>query len=242
MGGSDDDSAENYLKRFAFMAAIVYAPVMFFVSPKTAFDMIKDIILALVTACFTLYLLYHFSAQLSEFAADMTEGVSLSSVTIKPQAIFKAGMAALSAAGGAMKGAQAAKGAGGAADKISGDRGGASDKMSTGSGEASDKMSTGGGTSSDNRMVVSDKSSTQSQSPSDTKPPSSSSTTRTKETGPMEKLDSDEVSARLTDFLGKKNVDANWTSGFMPEFSRYVALSSDPKKADKVAPVIFKIS
>lgn len=237
MGGSDDDSAENYLKRFAFMAAIVYAPVMFFVSPKTAFDMIKDIILALVTACFTLYLLYHFSAQLSEFAADMTEGVSLSSVTIKPQAIFKAGMAALSAAGGAMKGAQAAKGAGGAADKISGDRGGASDKMSTGSGEASDKMSTGGGTSSDNRMVVSDKSSTQSQSPSDTKPPSSSSTTRTKETGPMEKLDSDEVSARLTDFLGKKNVDANWTSGFMPEFSRYVALSSDPKKADKVAPV-----
>jgi hypothetical protein len=53
----------------------------------------------------------------------------------------------------------------------------------------------------------------------------------------MEKLDSDEVSARLTDFLGKKNVDANWTSGFMPEFSRYVALSSDPKKADKVAPV-----
>ena len=66
--------------------------------------------------------MYHFSAQLSEFAADMTEGVSLSAVAIKPQAIFKAGMKALSAAGGAMKGVGGAgkAGAGRAGDKIGG--------------------------------------------------------------------------------------------------------------------------
>lgn len=53
-------------------------PVMFFVSPKLVFEKIKDIALALITACFTLYLMYHFSSQLAEIAADMTEGVPLS--------------------------------------------------------------------------------------------------------------------------------------------------------------------
>ena len=69
----------------------------------------------MITACFTLYLLYHFSAQLAEFAADMTEGVALSNVAINPQLIFKAGMAAIGAAGKAM---DASKASGGENDSI----------------------------------------------------------------------------------------------------------------------------
>ena len=49
--------------------------------------------------------MYNFSSQLAEFAADMTEGVALNNVAIKPQAIFKAAMAVLATAGAATKGA-----------------------------------------------------------------------------------------------------------------------------------------
>ena len=64
--------------------------------------------------CFTLYLMYHFSESLAEFAADMTEGVSIGNMAIKPQTLYKAGMAAASAAGGAAGGDKASAGGGGA--------------------------------------------------------------------------------------------------------------------------------
>ena len=51
----------------------------------------------LLYLCFRLY---HFSESLAEFAADMTEGVSLSNMSIKPQTLFKAGMAATAAGTG----------------------------------------------------------------------------------------------------------------------------------------------
>ncbi len=136
-----DRSATDYIARFAFMA---YGPAMFFVSPKLLYEKVKDLLLALITACATLYLMYNFSAQLSEFAADMTEGVSLKSVTINPQTIYETGMKALGAMNGAMKGA-AAKGASGASDKISaggGGRDGISNKISnSGGGTAKDTVS-----------------------------------------------------------------------------------------------------
>jgi hypothetical protein len=123
---------------------------------EVIFEKIKTLVIAMLTACFVLYLMYHFSESLAEFAADMTEGVSMSNMAIKPQTLYKAGMAALSAAGG---GAEARAGSldkesagrGGAEDKLStgGGGGGAKDKLSTGGGGSKDKLSTGGGEASD---------------------------------------------------------------------------------------------
>ncbi len=98
-------STKDHMGKFDFLQGIEMSPGMFFEAPKLLFEKIKTIILALITACFTLYLMYHFSAQLAEFAADMTEGVALNNVAINPQLIFKAGMAAASAAAGAAGGA-----------------------------------------------------------------------------------------------------------------------------------------
>ncbi|HJD64308.1 MAG TPA: type IV secretion system protein [Rickettsia endosymbiont of Sericostoma sp.] len=142
-------STDSYLSKFQFLQGIVMGPGMFFVSPKLIFEKIKDIVLALITACFTLYLMYHLSAQLAEFAADMTEGVALSSVAIHPQAIFKAGMAAIGAAGN-MAGDKAAGAGGGAGAKdMMGGKGGGSDGLTgdsaaTGGESAGDTVSTGG--------------------------------------------------------------------------------------------------
>ncbi|MGI4775868.1 MAG: type IV secretion system protein [Janthinobacterium lividum] len=96
-------STQQYVSKFPFLKALSSNPSLFFTSTTLLFDKIKDITLALITACFTLYLMYHFSAQLSEFAADMTEGVSLSGSTIGPQTLFKAGMKALGGFKGAGK-------------------------------------------------------------------------------------------------------------------------------------------
>ena len=145
----EDASGKEDKKRFDFLDAIDASPGMFFKMVEVLFEKIKKLVLALLTACFTLYLMYHFSESLAEFAADMTEGVSIGNMAIKPQTLYKAGMAAASAAGGAKGGDKASAGGGGASDKMSTGRGGASDKMSTGGGGASDKVSTGGGGASD---------------------------------------------------------------------------------------------
>ncbi|UCM86155.1 MAG: type IV secretion system protein [Rickettsia endosymbiont of Culicoides impunctatus] len=142
-------STSSHLSKYQFLQGIIMGPGMFFVSPKLIFEKIKDIVLALITACFTLYLMYHLSAQLAEFAADMTEGVALSSVAIHPQAIYKAVMAAIGAAG-KMGAADKAAGGGGAKDLAGGGKGGdkgelAGDSSSTTGGEsAGDTVSTGG--------------------------------------------------------------------------------------------------
>lgn len=139
----------SYMSMFGFLGSIVSFTGEFFTSPQIIFAKIKDFILALITACFTLYLMYHFSEQLSNFAADMTEGISLSSTTIKPQSLFKAGMAALSAAKNLKGGATAAGPRAG--DKIAGAGAGrAEDRVSTGAEkeEAKDSISTGGDGSS----------------------------------------------------------------------------------------------
>ena len=144
----EDASGEEDKKRFDFLDSVSASPGMFFDMVEVLFEKIKTLVLALLTACFTLYLMYHFSESLAEFAADMTEGVSIGNMAIKPQTLFKAGMKVASAAGGAA-GDKSAGGGGGASDKMSTGGGGASDKMSTGGGGASDKMSTGGGGASD---------------------------------------------------------------------------------------------
>ena len=139
----DDASGDEEKKRFNFLDAIKGSPGMFFNMLEVIYEKIKTLALALLTACFTLYLMQHFSETLAEFAADMTEGVSIGNMAIKPQTLYKAGMAALNAAGAA-KGAgdKSAAGGGGAADKMSQGRKGASDKFAT-TGGARDKVSTG---------------------------------------------------------------------------------------------------
>jgi type IV secretion system protein VirB6 len=149
----EDASGKEEKKRFNFLDSIENSPGMFFGMVEVMFEKIKTLVLAMLTACLVLYLMYHFSESLAEFAADMTEGVALSNMTIKPQAIFKAGMAALGAAGGATGGGEG----GGGADKMSTGRGGASDKMSTGDGKSSDKMSTGDSGGASDKMSTGDR-------------------------------------------------------------------------------------
>ena len=129
-----DTPTDKFLAKFQFLSGVVLGPGMFFMSPKVLFEKIKNILLALVTACFTLYLMYNFSSQLAEFAADMTEGVALNNVAIKPQAIFKAGMAALAAAGAATKGVDQIASRGGVGDLKAGQGGGVSDNIAASGG------------------------------------------------------------------------------------------------------------
>ncbi|RYE05936.1 MAG: hypothetical protein EOP33_01610 [Rickettsiaceae bacterium] len=139
------NSTKEHVSQFPFLQSLSKNPGLFFTSTKLLFDKIKDIVLALITACFTLYLMYHFSAQLSEFAADMTEGISLSGAVIKPQALFKAGMKASKAIGGAVKGLKD-KGKGGGGDKDKSARG----TPNTGKGDT-EKGSSSGDNSADTK-------------------------------------------------------------------------------------------
>lgn len=146
-----DSSGDEEKSRFGFLSGITSVQGMFFSSADVIFEKIKALVIALFTASFALYLMYHFSESLAEFAADMTEGVSLSGMAIKPQSIFKAGMSALSAAkpGTADSRENPTTARAGATDKFS--TGGAlsSDKVSTGSGASSDRVSVGSSSSSD---------------------------------------------------------------------------------------------
>jgi type IV secretion system protein VirB6 len=148
--------------------AIVASPGLFLNMVELKFDKIKVFTIAMLTACLILYLMYHFSESLAEFAADMTEGVSIGNMAIKPQTMFKAGLAAADAAGGG-SGGQGGPGGGNASGQGAsggGDRSqGASDKMSAGeASNASDKASTqreSGKMSADDKNTASDKASTQ---------------------------------------------------------------------------------
>ncbi len=154
----DDASGAKEAERFDFLKSIESSPGMFFNGVKLIFEKIKTLAVALLTACFILYLMQHFSETLAEFAADMTEGVSIGNMAIKPQTLYKAGMTALNAAAKAKEGS----GGGGAGDKSStGGGGGAGDKFSQGrKGGALDKFSTsdkGGAKSADKFSTVSSK-------------------------------------------------------------------------------------
>lgn len=241
-------STESFMSHFDFLRAIAFGPSMLFISPNVVFEKIKDVVLALTTACFTLYLMYNFSSQLSEFAADMTEGVSLSSVTINPQTLFKAGMQALAMANN-LKG-----GMGG--DKMS--AGGAArtgDKMEAGGGDVAteDQAVVGGGDGNDeseDQEVVGNRHtetriSTRSSTGSQAARPSSDGidsisidsewrlgTTQDNAPSepfvPMEKLSTNAVKENLEDFFSKKNINHGNLEGFdINKFAKYAALASD---------------
>jgi type IV secretion system protein VirB6 len=60
---------------------------IFFSSDIIIFEYIRDLIMNLFTCCVILYLMKNFAEQLSEFAADITEGVSLGDTTIGANAV-----------------------------------------------------------------------------------------------------------------------------------------------------------
>ncbi len=101
-------SAKNLFGLYPILSKITSTAGLFFSSPSVAFLDILDFMISVLTACFCLYLMYHLSSQISSFAADMVEGVSVGSAAINPQSVMKgaqAGMKALSKAkrGGAGK-------------------------------------------------------------------------------------------------------------------------------------------
>ena len=150
----DDASGAKDKERYPdVLGPVESKPGMFFGTIEVIFEKIKAFALALLVACFTLYLMQHFSETLAEFAADMTEGVSIGNMAIKPQTLYKAGMAAMSAAGGAKGGGDkaAAGGAKGGGDKAAAGAGGGGDNFST----ASFKGRKGGG--ADNFSTASSK-------------------------------------------------------------------------------------
>ncbi len=132
----------QYLSRFDFLSSLSNPSGMFFDYASVQFQQVKNIILSLVTACLTMYLMYNFSAQLTEFAADMTEGVSLSGSAITPQTIFKYGMKIVGAVGGGAS-SGASKVAGEGASKVASSIGRAGLKQiaSKGAELAKDKIS-----------------------------------------------------------------------------------------------------
>jgi len=60
---------------------------------------VMNLLVSLITCCFVLYLMYNFSAQLSEFAADVTGGISVAKMGIGAQTLFQKGMNGIKAIG-----------------------------------------------------------------------------------------------------------------------------------------------
>jgi type IV secretion system protein VirB6 len=56
---------------------------------------LKEFLLSALTCCLILVIMYYFSAQLSEFAADVSSSIPLKDMGIKPQTLFNKGMEAI---------------------------------------------------------------------------------------------------------------------------------------------------
>jgi type IV secretion system protein VirB6 len=162
----DDPSRATEEGKYPFLESVQTSKGGIFDTVELVFEKIRKFIISLVTAIFTLYLLYHFSEQLAGFAADMTEGVSISKMAIKPQAIYKGAMKAIGggkSGGGANVGkmiGRAGGGAKGAADKARTSSKSAGDKVSTSTSAAKDKFSAGANSAKDkfSRSINSNKS------------------------------------------------------------------------------------
>jgi type IV secretion system protein VirB6 len=63
-----------------------------------------QLVSSMLVACFAIYIGYQVSGQLSNFAADMTGGISVGAIVSSPKQNFDLAMSAISAAAGAMKG------------------------------------------------------------------------------------------------------------------------------------------
>lgn len=96
--GSGSDSSSGAPSGFSnILGAITQVTGIFFGVPNMIFSIIEHLMLSLMAACFMLYLMYNVSAQIADFAADMTEGISLGALAINPQTILKGAMAVASA-------------------------------------------------------------------------------------------------------------------------------------------------
>ncbi len=95
------NSATEDSTKSLFSNAIVSTSSAFFSNSfELSYNKIKDLLLSLITCCFVLYLMYHFSNQLGEFAADVSSSIPIGKMSINPQDVFKKGMEAIQAMGG----------------------------------------------------------------------------------------------------------------------------------------------
>lgn len=74
----------------AFAGSVEEESGGFFTWVSIIFERVRAIVSAMVFSCFILYLMRHLSDNLTEFAADMTEGISTGKILPKPSAIGKA--------------------------------------------------------------------------------------------------------------------------------------------------------
>ncbi|KJV57160.1 type IV secretion system domain protein [Orientia chuto str. Dubai] len=58
---------------------------LFFKTVRSIFQLVKDLIMALLVACLTLYLIYHLSDSLSQFVASLVSGINLAGMTVNPK-------------------------------------------------------------------------------------------------------------------------------------------------------------
>lgn len=97
------DANGHYTKKHGMEYLLLHSPGLFFDMVEMVFDNFKKWLIQMITMTLLIYLMTQFADQLAEFAADMTEGASISGMAIKPNALFDAGKKAVKAAVKALK-------------------------------------------------------------------------------------------------------------------------------------------
>lgn len=97
------DANGHYTKKHGMEYLLLHSPGLFFDMVEMVFDNFKKWLIQMITMTLLIYLMTQFAEQLAEFAADMTEGASISGMAIKPNALFDAGKKAVKAAVKALK-------------------------------------------------------------------------------------------------------------------------------------------
>ncbi len=97
------DANGHYTKRHGMHEILLDSPGLFFDMVELIFDNFKKWLIQMITMTLLIYLMTQFADQLAEFAADMTEGASISGMAIKPNAIGSAAKKAIKAALKAVK-------------------------------------------------------------------------------------------------------------------------------------------
>lgn len=85
----------KYMNSFALLGSTQKVVGMFMDTMMIMVNQIIDIIFEMLSCLLVLYLMYHFSEQLVEFAADLSQGISLKGMTIDAQSISKAASAGI---------------------------------------------------------------------------------------------------------------------------------------------------
>ncbi|MCP5369323.1 MAG: hypothetical protein H6909_01345 [Rickettsiaceae bacterium] len=92
------DENGYYNVRHSMYDILTHSPGLFFDMIEMVFDNFKKWLIQMITMTLLIYLMATFADQLAEFAADMTEGATISGMAIKPNSIGNAAKKAIKAA------------------------------------------------------------------------------------------------------------------------------------------------